>query len=230
MPTRHAAGVLAAAALALLAAMPARAQQCDVFTDVQASDSFCNAVQWLKNRAITSGCTATAYCPNSDVTRAQMALFLNRLGVALTPLQFGTSLANTPPSTTLAPNQFLPYCQTATLPAATHARRARIRGYVGIVASGSTALQLFLVYDPNPVGPYVNANSVALNVPSPSGHHALAWASNVVPLAAGTSYRFAIGIANPPGASGTLVLGANECVIDVSVVDDVPGSAPPDAR
>ena len=78
----------AAAALAMAlgcGADPAQAQQCSVFTDVFITDSFCPAVQWLRNRNITLGCTATAYCPGNSVTRAQMALFMNRLGIALTP-------------------------------------------------------------------------------------------------------------------------------------------------
>ena len=63
----------------------ANAQKCDVFTDVLSSDSFCPAVEWLKNRQITTGCAANQYCPINNVTRAQMALFMNRLGKALSP-------------------------------------------------------------------------------------------------------------------------------------------------
>lgn len=51
------------------------------FTDVPDSlGAFHSAVEWMKNRAITSGCTTTAYCPNDPLTRAQMALFMQRLG------------------------------------------------------------------------------------------------------------------------------------------------------
>ena len=41
---------------------------------------------------MTLGCTATEYCPQNNVTRLQMAAFMNRLGNALTPTivtQFG---------------------------------------------------------------------------------------------------------------------------------------------
>lgn len=58
---------------------------CADFTDVDAASGFCANVQWLRNRAITQGCTATQYCPNTPVTRLQMAAFLNRMGNALTP-------------------------------------------------------------------------------------------------------------------------------------------------
>ena len=59
---------------------------CGGFSDVTTSDIYCGAVEWLKSRAVTLGCTATTYCPNDVVTRASMALFLNRLGTTLSPL------------------------------------------------------------------------------------------------------------------------------------------------
>jgi hypothetical protein len=47
-----------------------------VFTDVPA-DSFAAAwIEQLKKEGITSGCTATSYCPSNPVTRAEMAVFL----------------------------------------------------------------------------------------------------------------------------------------------------------
>ena len=54
--------------------------------DVPSGASYCPSVQFLKNRAITLGCTATTYCPNDAVTRAQMALFMNRLATSLEPV------------------------------------------------------------------------------------------------------------------------------------------------
>src|SRR3990172_13433561 len=44
-----------------------------------------DSVSWMFTRAITTGCAPGLYCPTSTVTRAQMALFMNRLGVALPP-------------------------------------------------------------------------------------------------------------------------------------------------
>lgn len=217
----------ALAAALFAAALPAQAQQCDVFTDVLAADPFCNAVQWLKNRGITTGCTATQYCPANNVTRAQMALFLNRMGLALGPFHFGATANGTAPAP-LAPGQFVPLCITTILPAATYQRLAQLRGYVNVPASGSTSMQMFLIFDANPPGPWSNANSVALTVPAPSGQQSLAWASNVVQLDAGSSFRFGIGIANPLGATGNLTLGASGCVLDVSIVNGNPITPPLD--
>ncbi len=55
------------------------------FDDVPATATYHNATEWLANRGVTLGCATRLYCPNDFVTRAQMALFMNRLGVALTP-------------------------------------------------------------------------------------------------------------------------------------------------
>jgi hypothetical protein len=60
-------------------AVPVQAQICTPFTDVLASSAFCGNIQWLLNRGITQGCTATQYCPANFVRRDQIAAFLNRL-------------------------------------------------------------------------------------------------------------------------------------------------------
>ena len=50
------------------------------FSDVPTSAFYHDSVSAIKNAGITSGCTTTKYCPNSSVTRGQMAVFLNKLG------------------------------------------------------------------------------------------------------------------------------------------------------
>ncbi|HWZ86758.1 MAG TPA: S-layer homology domain-containing protein [Thermoanaerobaculia bacterium] len=47
-----------------------------VFADVPASDSFAPWIEQLAGFAITGGCGGGNYCPDSPVTRAQMAVFL----------------------------------------------------------------------------------------------------------------------------------------------------------
>lgn len=48
------------------------------FTDVPVGTQFFQFVEALKASGVTSGCTATTFCPNDPVTRAQMAAFLAR--------------------------------------------------------------------------------------------------------------------------------------------------------
>lgn len=47
------------------------------FTDIRDS-KFVTDIVWLAEEGITSGCTATAFCPKGAVTRSQMASFLAR--------------------------------------------------------------------------------------------------------------------------------------------------------
>jgi hypothetical protein len=46
------------------------------FTDVPSTDPFFKFVQKMKDLGITSGCSATMYCPNDPVTRGEMAVFI----------------------------------------------------------------------------------------------------------------------------------------------------------
>lgn len=79
------------AAFALVTAFSPRAEAapCAGFDDVDDGSPFCQAVEWMKNRAITLGCTATSYCPADAVSRLAMAAFMKRLGDALTPVRIG---------------------------------------------------------------------------------------------------------------------------------------------
>lgn len=52
------------------------------FTDAPAGHPYFSSIQKLKDLGITTGCTASAYCPDASTTRGQMAVFLVRL---LTP-------------------------------------------------------------------------------------------------------------------------------------------------
>lgn len=58
------------------------AAPCAGFGDVEDTDTYCQAVAYVKSKGITVGCGSTGanYCPNDFVTRAQMALFLQREG------------------------------------------------------------------------------------------------------------------------------------------------------
>jgi hypothetical protein len=48
------------------------------FTDVPTSNPFFQVIEALKASGITSGCTATQFCPDAPVSRAAMAAFLAR--------------------------------------------------------------------------------------------------------------------------------------------------------
>jgi hypothetical protein len=59
-------------------AIPAMAVADHVFSDVADDSTHANGIHYVAEAGITSGCTATAYCPGASLTRGQMATFLHR--------------------------------------------------------------------------------------------------------------------------------------------------------
>jgi hypothetical protein len=117
--------------LPLVTLSPRAHAQCVGFTDVTgvpASDPACRNVAWLKNRAITLGCSPTQYCPLDNVTRVQMAAFMNRVGNVLTP----TVQSAEESGGTLTLSQSPVICQTPTMPALSPAypRTADVTGSI----------------------------------------------------------------------------------------------------
>ncbi len=55
------------------------------FTDVPGNHSFFKYIQKMKEVGITAGCSASAYCPDAPVTRDQMAAFLIRARLGVSP-------------------------------------------------------------------------------------------------------------------------------------------------
>jgi hypothetical protein len=60
------------------------------FSDVPATHPYFKYIQRMRQLNITSGCSATQYCPDSAVTRGQMAVFLMRGKLVMTDLPAGS--------------------------------------------------------------------------------------------------------------------------------------------
>jgi hypothetical protein len=118
-----------------LACGAAWAAPCAGFADVDDTRSFCPNVEWLKNRAITLGCTSTTqFCPDDSVTRLSMAAFMNRLGTALTPV--AVKLEATPGALDVDLGPVV--CATDAFAVTGYPRRA----YVDVGVSGTAAAAL----------------------------------------------------------------------------------------
>jgi hypothetical protein len=72
--------VVGVTVVALLAIPASFVFATDRFTDVPSGAFYHSSVTAISNAGITAGCTSTKYCPNSGVTRGQMAVFLDKLG------------------------------------------------------------------------------------------------------------------------------------------------------
>jgi hypothetical protein len=66
------------ALVALMLALPVVVSASHQFTDVPTSHTFHSAISKLYGARLTTGCSATKFCPSADVTRGQMAAFLAR--------------------------------------------------------------------------------------------------------------------------------------------------------
>jgi hypothetical protein len=120
------------------------AAPCANFSDVDdtvVGAGFCGNVEWLKNRAITLGCTSTLYCPNLSVSRLQMAAFMNRLGTAMTP--FHVPVDTAPGAIDLDIAQVV--CQTQDYAVAGFPRRAYVDVSFGASAAADVGLAADLV-------------------------------------------------------------------------------------
>jgi hypothetical protein len=202
--------------------------QCDTFTDVLATDIFCPAVEWLKNRQVTTGCAPGVYCPSNNVTRAQMALFMNRLGKALSPeilYQFGRPGAVTVQS---AP-PFGIYCQTSdstsTLAPFDHPTEAVLTTTFSGLADNAIAWRSVIVYSDD-------GGATWNQVPNTNAHRASAaageWSEvtnvSATPTAPGAAYRAAILIARDDASTGNFT--DSRCQVVVTIYNQN-GTAPP---
>jgi hypothetical protein len=186
--------------LGAAAAMPAvNAAPCAGFTDVDDSSEFCANVEWLANRGITIGCQPTAqFCPIDNVARLTMAVFLKRLGTALTPrtvTSFDTNVdldidANPRICSTLDYPAFLP--QTAHGVAVVGAGHPDgVEFAVEIVESTDAGITWTAVSPLHAVTAKANERKTASVLVPP------------LELAVGTAYRYAVRVRRPPGSSIT---------------------------
>lgn len=203
-----------ALALALcVATTPVAAAPCAGFSDVADTDPACPAVEWLRNRAITTGCTLSTYCPANVVSRAAMALFMNRLGSALTPqIAFvEATLAGVDPDGAPA------VCATPLAAAANYPRQALVAVAFGGLASGDLGYSTRPVVSTDggtswqPIGAVAVRDSVAS---AAWGNTSVAGAVQIPAL---QSVRFALRVERESGAA---VFSAARCQVVASVMND----------
>jgi len=74
--------IVALIVVAVIVATPLAVNAAASFTDVPDTHTFSNDIQWLADAGVTKGCnppTNDMFCPDDNVTRAQMAAFMHRL-------------------------------------------------------------------------------------------------------------------------------------------------------
>jgi hypothetical protein len=206
-----------------IAAAPAAvAAPCAGFTDIDDTEPLCPSVDWLRNRAITLGCTSsTQYCPNEAAIRLSMAAFINRLGSALTPAFHyheanGASLdLGAPPATV---------CATPVIAVESYPRSVHASGVVtGSLASAATA-RLTLVGSSDGGTTWTDLSAAPSSAGAPASWiNVTAWKGNI-PLAPDASDR--VGLRVDSAAAGSAQLGSWKCQLQAIVVSQTGIGAP----
>lgn len=207
----------------LLFAAHAGAQGCAGFADVvddgTGPGAFCPSVTWLKNRAITLGCSAVPeYCPDNAVTRLQMAAFMFRLGNALAPQPF-QSQESGPARSLDAPTIVCEIVDVTT----SHPRAYVLSGHVTAKGSPDGDVRVMPVRSVNG-GPFVQQNTVgrpfSLRTPVWNGTSVIgasATSGSGGPgglLLPGSTYRFALRIERDGGSAD---IGSFQCHLIVEL-------------
>ena len=200
--------VRVAMALAGMAASPTLLALCSGFTDVDGASAFCPNVDWLRNRAVTLGCTSTTlYCPADPVSRLAMAAFMNRLGNALTPTLAYQEAGGASLDLTASPT----VCATAEVAAADYPRSANVAAVLTTLAGSTTFTSMLIVYSTNGGATWIPATLLAhpLVAQPPAG----GWINGAafkgdIPLNDGQPYRFGLRL------DGTTQLGPWSCQVN----------------
>lgn len=202
------------------APLPAAGQACGGFVDVFPSDFFCNNVEWIANRNVTLGCTASEYCPNQFVLRSQMAAFLNRLGNALQP----DILRTIDPDFggTYDPSDV--GCVSAAVPINEYPRRASFGAtLMNFNASLSKTVQAELVYSTNGGTTWTSTgDSVMWQTIDPTERTTLALVGGPLDLNVGSTYQFAI----RTQTNNPIATVQGECQLNVRIESRTGASTP----
>jgi hypothetical protein len=200
---------------------------CGGFTDVAPSDIFCNSSEWLKNRGVTLGCTSsTLYCPTQTVTRAQMSLFMQRLGDALQPVVSAIQLQ--PGALDLSVTPVV--CQTTDVAPANYPRVAIVNWSFAGEATGPLTARGFSQASVN--GGVTWPISVDINFMRTTASQAGNWANmtglSTYTIPAGQTTRFAIRLDRQAG-SGPGNFGVTRCHMQTTISSQTGTSSPYDA-
>ena len=189
--------LLAASTLAL-GAPAVLAAPCAGFVDVDDASPFCPNVEWLKNRAVTLGCTVPAsYCPNDPVIRLSMAAFMNRLGIAMTPAIVYADGTGGTLDIDVAPT----LCPMA-LGVASYPRAVQLVAVVSAQAlAAATALDVVLVQSTNGGASWSALHLIPSSVAGSDTWLNAQVVKGEIPLDAGVAYQLGVRVSRSAGGS-----------------------------
>jgi hypothetical protein len=203
------------------------------FLDILSSAGYCTEVEWLKNRAIVTGCGGGNYCPTDFVKRSGMAQFMQRLGKALSP-EVLTKYVSPGAITIQSSAPFAVHCVTPDSTQVGYPRSVLVNAmFTGLADANPVAWRSWVAYSTN------NGTSwnqlPADNTASPRASSAgLQWSglSNhlAMELDPNKTYRFSIVVARDTVLTGTTGNFADSrCHIVATILNRNGTSSPFDA-
>ena len=202
---------------------------CGGFTDVTGADIYCNQTEWLKNRGVTLGCTATAYCPGAFVTRGAMALFMQRLGDAIAPTAYSDNVLQ---SGLLTLDARPGFCTTANFPAVNFPRVAWITWSFNGYASAPLTARVFSQtnFATSDTGANYSTNETSLMRVQAQGSGYVGTSATVkVNVPAGASPRFRLRTDRELGTTTSGNFQFGRCNIGVLFISVNGGASPYDS-
>lgn len=162
-----------------------------IFSDVPTTAFYHNAVEWVFNRGITAGCEVGLYCPEANVTRGQMAVFLQKEGQVLTPSVWSWTGGGS--STDFSGDPIVCAQPADVIP--TYPQTARIWANFSFLTLGtgtSGQMSITAAYSTDGGTTWLNAGPAAEMRATSSGTWVAIPDAGLVSLSAGTPYRFGI--------------------------------------
>ena len=193
---------------------------CAGFDDVENPSDFCPNVEWIRNRAVTLGCSPGLYCPGESVTRLQMAAFMNRLGTALTPIVVRADA--TPGALDLDTSPVV--CQSDPQTIMSFPRRALADATISGSAASGVNIATHVVYSTDGGAnwqPFSSARAVGF---VQAGGWGAVSDLGALDLDVGTSVRFGIRVARQ--GAGSVNLSGSRCQLRVAIGSRNGGASP----
>ncbi len=198
------------------------------FTDVLTTDSFCSNAEWLKNRGVTLGCTATTYCPSQSVTRAQMALFMNRLADAILPAPTMIEDMTTAMSLTALATDSLQCVSPSPIAAASYPRNFTMSTHLSLITTaGAATIAVQPLYSDDSGATWKFPNTLAERVGFDNLYTGHVTSEATFTVAAGKTVMVAQGVASYSGA--TAIAANGRCHILVRQQSVTGASSPYDS-
>jgi hypothetical protein len=181
------------------------------FSDVPTGHLAHDAAEWMANRQITLGCAVGIFCPDGLVTRAQMALFMQRMGAAVSPAFLNASA--TPGALDIDATPVV--CQTTPAFSSMYPRSVVARARISVVAGAGSASDFFMSpvwsLDGGMSWSLIGAGFSSTLVPNSRTNVGIdAFATIVV----GQSYLFGVRLTR---TSGTLDASNSECALNIEI-------------